>query len=121
MHNGHNKVSLTESKEPIQQLFYPLGSFQLMFGRFGQVVEKKRSISLQDISAVSRYSFLFPATFVDMAAALTCIFLFPPPVSGPGGAAAAVQHAGLRDLLHALRSRRQQGHRPGGGASLRLQ
>lgn len=28
--------------------------FQLMFGRFGQVVEKKKSITLQDISAVRR-------------------------------------------------------------------
>lgn len=31
-----------------------LSSFQLMFGRFGQVVEKKKSISLQDISAVRK-------------------------------------------------------------------
>ncbi|MEQ2218267.1 cGMP-dependent 3',5'-cyclic phosphodiesterase, partial [Xenoophorus captivus] len=29
-------------------------SFPLMFGRFGQVVEKKKSISLQDISAEER-------------------------------------------------------------------
>lgn len=29
-----------------------LSTVQLMFGRFGQVVEKKKSISLQDISAV---------------------------------------------------------------------
>lgn len=29
-----------------------LTSVQLMFGRFGQVVEKKKSITLQDISAV---------------------------------------------------------------------
>lgn len=34
--------------------FFPL-SVQLMFGRFGQVVEKKKSITLQDISAVSRH------------------------------------------------------------------
>lgn len=44
---------------PSRSLFlwslYPclfLSTVQLMFGRFGQVVEKKKSISLQDISAV---------------------------------------------------------------------
>uniref|UniRef100_A0A8C5GC19 Phosphodiesterase n=1 Tax=Gouania willdenowi TaxID=441366 RepID=A0A8C5GC19_GOUWI len=34
-------------------------SFPLMFGRFGQVVEKKKSITLQDISAVRKHCFAY--------------------------------------------------------------
>lgn len=39
----------------------------------------------------------------------------------PGGAQTAVQHVGLRDLVHAVRPGGEQGYGSGGGASVRFQ
>lgn len=51
--------------------FISLHAVQLMFGRFGQVVEKKKSITLQDISAVRRQIFSFLSFFFCIS---TCRF-----------------------------------------------
>lgn len=95
-----------------------------MFGRFGQVVEKKKSITLQDISSVRTQPVspvrLSVSAGLRMSVSMShrgFFFFFPP----PGGAAAAVQHVGLRDLLHALRASGLQSHWSRGGAGVCLQ
>ena len=68
---------------------------QLMFGRFGQVVEKKKSITLQDISAVRNLSYLISsASHLISSRWISSSLIFLSRLLS-GGAQAAVQYAGL--------------------------
>lgn len=99
-------------------LTHPLHT-QLTFGRLGQVVEDKKSITLKDISEVGPILDLDG----DMVLCASPLVSHGVPISpGPtGGAQAAEQHAGLRGHLHALCPRHQPRHLPSGGIGLRLQ
>lgn len=48
-------ICTSDKKHLISSTHPEISALQLMFGRFGQVVEKKKSISLQDISAVRHF------------------------------------------------------------------